>query len=699
MGKCGRLTLLLAGLALAGCILAGAERRGDVKGSAAYPVVRPDGGLTLIYLSPDRDLGLRIESGIAGLLSKNAILASAPISSAPVAKKDSRGEIGIVWTQSGPEGSSIRHGFLMEDSIAPILEISRETDAFSAPDLDFDAASDAWIAWVGRKNGRALVFVAETAGGRTWVINGRLTASALQPRVPATPAQGIWVFWTGRDRGRDEICASRYRAGSWSEPMSLNKDDAVPHLGVSAALDAHGFPWAVWSEYDGRAYKIFSASWDGTSWSAPAKLSEGEGSDMSPAAACISGSVPLVVWSRAEMGTTALIARFRQSIAWSPEIRITGVAEKTARSPRISVSGDTIGIAWDAGENARSLVLSLRELAAKTSETTGLAVPVLPQAPPSATTGLSATTGSPIFDPARDENQYTGFGDSITYAENHGYLPRLEPMLRQRYGAATIWNEGIGGETTADGLARFDQALAAHASRFLMLMEGTNDVIFGDISMDTTAFDLGEMARRALNAGVLPIISTIIPRKDWYWFVPVFQNRIFDLNIKIRAIAAARKIPLVDQFNFFYYYPSADGGWQSLILDDGVHPNPKGFDVMASAWFDGIRILPFAPARLRLMKESDKVMFAERVYEVLRWQNSPKCEADQIVAFRIYRKERAESAQAFTLRTVFPFLASAADYRFLDGQIVPGRAYAYVVTALRKDGVEGPASNVIFDIP
>jgi hypothetical protein len=143
----------------------------------------------------------------------------------------------------------------------------------------------------------------------------------------------------------------------------------------------------------------------------------------------------------------------------------------------------------------------------------------------------------------------------------------------------------------------------------------------------------------------------------------------------------------------------SDGGWQSLILDDGVHPNPKGFDVMAAAWLDGIKILPFPPSELRLARERDKVLFAERTYEVLRWRTNPKCEPDQIAGFRIYRKERWESAVAYQLTATFPFLPAASDYRFLDAKIVPGHAYSYIVTALRKDGIEGPASVMVFDIP
>ena len=671
------LSILISG----GCFLGAAERQREIAGKSAYPLVRSDGWLMLLYRSPDRGLALNIPSIASEMPAGHAILDSSALIASPVLKMDSAGTMGAVWEQSGRESGTVVYGRFDGEALRSVRTIARGADPLSSPDLDYDAAGGAWIAWVRTTAGKSLVCVSGLGEGKTWNINGRFTASALGPRVLATPTQGIWVFWTGRDKGRDEIFAAAYQNGAWSEPMRLNDDADVPHMGAAPALDANGFPWVAWSAYDGRVYRIYASSWNGETWTAPETVSAGDGSDSSPAAALVAGTTPLVVWSRAVMGSTALVARYKKDGAWASEIRLTPTTDLAARSPRLSVSGSTIGLAWEADENSRARQLSFAELQAEKPWF------LTPAAPPT------------VLDPSRDEDQYTCFGDSITYAENVGYEPRLEPMLRNLYGAATLWNEGIGGETTGDGLARFDATIAAHASRYLMLMEGTNDVIFDQISMDTTAFNLGEMSKRAVKAGVFPLLATIIPRKDWHWTTPVYQARIFDLNVKIRALAADLKISLVDQFNVFYYYPTSDGGWQSLILDDGVHPNPKGFDVMAGAWLDGIKILPFPPSGILLSRESDKVLFAARIYEVLRWRINQKCEADQIAGFRIYRKERSESAAAYQLTATYPFLAAASEYRFLDANIVPGRAYSYVVTALRKDGVEGPASVMVFDIP
>jgi lysophospholipase L1-like esterase len=487
---------------------------------------------------------------------------------ASVVKEDKAGESGIVWVRRVQETSEIRFGRIKDGRIVSDRLIFRSALPLFSPDLDFDEFQNPWITWVEGAGSNFSVGVASLVPENAWIINGPYVASALTPKILAGGSRGTWVFWTGRDAARDEIFGCVLLGDIWSKPFRVSGENRYPHLNPSAGLDPNGCPWVFWSAYDGRAYEIFFSFWNGEAWSPEEKITDDPSANTSPSFAFVSGSTPLVVWRRSVGRAGALLARIKRGPAWGPEIEIASDRDRPIGPPSLAVTGDLLKVTWESGERTESLILSLQELIEKTD--------------------LAVLRGEspPVKASSRDENQYTTFGDSITYAEYQGYQVWLKPLLIQKYGSAVIYNEGMGGETTPDGLSRIDSVIAAYDSRYLLLMEGTNDVVFLNISMDTAAFNLREMALRALDAGMVPVLATIIPRND---SDPIHQTRIFDLNTKIRQVAAGLNIPLVDQFDAFYTYPAADGGWRSLLLSDGIHPNPKGFQLMAETWFKGLK--------------------------------------------------------------------------------------------------------------
>jgi lysophospholipase L1-like esterase len=490
---------------------------------------------------------------------------------ATVVKEDKAGESGIVWVRRVQETSEIRFGRIKDGRIVSDRLIFRSTLPLFSPDLDFDEFQNPWITWVEGAGGNFSVGVASLVPENARIINGPYFASALTPKILAGGSRGTWVFWTGRDAARDEIFGCVLLGDIWSKPFRLNGESRYPHMNPSAGLDPNGCPWVFWSAYDGRAYEIFFSFWNGEAWSPEEKITDDPSANTSPSFAFVSGSTPLVVWRRSVGRAGALLARIKRGPAWGPEIEIASDRDGALGPPSLAVTGDLLKVTWQSGERTESLILSLQELIEKSD----LAV-LRGEAPP-------------VKASSRDENQYTTFGDSITYAEYQGYQVWLKPLLIQKYGSAILYNEGIGGEMTPDGLSRIDSVIAAYNSRYLLLMEGTNDVMFLNISMDTAAFNLQEMARRGQDSGMVPLLATIIPRSDSTGSEAVYQNRIFELNAKIRQVATNLNIPLVNQYNAFYFYPAADGGWRSLLLLDGVHPNPKGFQLMAETWFKGLK--------------------------------------------------------------------------------------------------------------
>lgn len=185
------------------------------------------------------------------------------------------------------------------------------------------------------------------------------------------------------------------------------------------------------------------------------------------------------------------------------------------------------------------------------------------------------------------------FGDSITegaapYDDAGGYPRRLERLLHQEGREVEVRNEGLGGETTSEGLARLPGVLA-QGGDVLLLMEGTNDVPFivsGELSPETVTANLAAMESRAGAAGFEVVLATIIPRGP-HTTADRSNGATFGLDLDIRALAYGRRNPLVDAWEAFYYHPRPYSTIYYPGLEDHVgHPNSEGFDVLAESFAD-----------------------------------------------------------------------------------------------------------------
>lgn len=181
--------------------------------------------------------------------------------------------------------------------------------------------------------------------------------------------------------------------------------------------------------------------------------------------------------------------------------------------------------------------------------------------------------------------KYLAFGDSLTAGEvspapgirilspTDAYPYRLQLLLQSRYRtqAILVVNDGVPGEAaTEGGLERFSGELLTHRPDVVLIMEGTNDLITR--SPDRVVAALDGLVRDALERGFVPVIATIPPaqprRRD--------PAAIAALNDLIRDLARRRQVTLVD------VYAAMD---LSMIGQDGLHPTPYGYEVMAQTFF------------------------------------------------------------------------------------------------------------------
>ncbi len=690
--------LLVLFALLPASLLAGAvDETHRIKGESASPIIDSTGVMVCFFKNQQGGLSKAWQDPSSGEYTVKELLPSTNVS-APVTKMDRNGVLWAIWEKGTEDNNAIAFSRLESKSGLSPRIVSSQKGYHFAPDFCFDSANTAWLTWVCYAEGRAQLLVKEMRNQSTWLVNSPFFDSVCQPKIIADVTGKIWIFWSGSVNGKDKILSSYWNGNLWSTPFEINKSSDAPHILPDVNLDANGFPWVTWCSHDGHDYEIFYSAWDGQAWSEQVSVTDNTDTDVHPSLSFTPGGIPVVVWSKSSGGQNSVSCRYKRKDSWSREIILYSGKGKLAGSPKITIQGDKIGFLWQVGSLIHSRIIRLGELFQKNDSR-------------SDENEVKTTQQTTLA-----ENKYIGFGDSITYGTMDyeytpelGYIPRLESLLWTAYGATYVINEGWPGELTHQGLARMPAVLEKHMTRYLLLMEGTNDVIFNQISMDTTAYNLEQMLRICRKEEVFPLLSTIIPRKDYRWDNAFYKQRIFDLNDKIRDLAALLKVASVDMFDIYYTWPQDDGGWRSLLSTDKVHPNQKGYQVMANAWLEEIQRIPFPAEGFTVVRLHDQVGDSVREANSLMWRDSQKIQdKSDFRTYRIYRKKTGEDSLPFTvvktllLRTPEVYISGVISFpgsdnfkrRYLDVNIEYLLNYKYTVTMVRKDGVEGPPSNI-----
>ena len=189
---------------------------------------------------------------------------------------------------------------------------------------------------------------------------------------------------------------------------------------------------------------------------------------------------------------------------------------------------------------------------------------------------------------------FLGFGDSITAGTksdpvtlrlipaDYAYTVLLQKQLASRYTLQTpvVWNEGVGGEFTSQGLVRLRPLLLQFRPDVLLLMEGTNDLLDGSRGADTAIVNLRQMIGIAKSLNIQVALATIPPQRP-----NGLRNRgavaalIPGFNDRIRALAASESVVLVDVYA---------GMNLSMIGVDDLHPTELGFSAIADVFYQAV---------------------------------------------------------------------------------------------------------------
>ncbi len=503
-----------------------------------------------------------------------------------------------------------------------ILSINLFLLCFSALAPEAPAA-ETWAVWADYEKPGNPIFYSRY-NGENWETksfpgSGEFAANYM-PALGVDGEGRLRLVWAAQKPGsKARIYSSRNEGGRWSRPEPVNRNPGGWESNAAVTFDGEGKAWVVWAGAVGESSEIFSARHENGGFSSPVMVSRPDDSpDDKPAVTTDRSGNPVVVWQGWDGSRMRIFQSTYRNGGWSPAEAIENPAGGDAIRPSVVLDSEgEIEYYWESGGVVRSFLPAAGAEAARKSSYPLPSFPIPPstlaasggrilyRSPPGRWESLRYQETTPPLPPrggkaaegaSSASHQYTCYGDSITFGETvedpvkwYGFL--LEESLEGAYPGNyfTLHNEGYprirtdqllfgGGSWPSPGI---DAILEKHNSSIIMIMGGTNDIVFGEYYGDT-AWNLGEMIDRARSHNYEPILATIIPR----WDTPVMLDRSRILSTDyIRPLADSKGCRLADPWQVFIDY----GNYQSLYQSDHVHPTwPGGFRKVADAFFPAV---------------------------------------------------------------------------------------------------------------
>lgn len=160
------------------------------------------------------------------------------------------------------------------------------------------------------------------------------------------------------------------------------------------------------------------------------------------------------------------------------------------------------------------------------------------------------------------ETKILTFGDSLTYgygvSRDQNYPTQLGDLLH-----VSVINEGVSGELSEQGLARFASVLARHKPDIVVICHGGNDILRKK-DMIELQNNLTSMVKMAKERGVYVLLVG----------VPTFDILNFNVLPLYYDVAKENGVEIEDES--LKKIMESEG-----LKSDQVHPNAQGYELMA----------------------------------------------------------------------------------------------------------------------
>jgi lysophospholipase L1-like esterase len=183
--------------------------------------------------------------------------------------------------------------------------------------------------------------------------------------------------------------------------------------------------------------------------------------------------------------------------------------------------------------------------------------------------------------PAKNEGRVVFMGDSITDSWD-------DPKFGGFFPGKPYIDRGISGQTTPQMLIRFRADVIDLHPKVVVILAGTNDLAgnTGPMTLEAIEDNLISMAELAKANSIKVVLASILPISDYEQRdgKPIIRStqrppeKIKALNEWMRSYAVKNKLIYLD-----YYSAMIDdkGFLKDELSEDGLHPNAKGYVIMA----------------------------------------------------------------------------------------------------------------------
>lgn len=172
-------------------------------------------------------------------------------------------------------------------------------------------------------------------------------------------------------------------------------------------------------------------------------------------------------------------------------------------------------------------------------------------------------------------------GDSIDQGGDDSLGPRpywsgsvwSRLAILSRHQFHLVRNVAVGGQTTAQILARFAQDVISKNPGIVVIGGGRND-LNGGVDMEVTKANFRTLVALAKAAGIVPVLHTVAPvdMAGGGAYNTVDKNRqgTRDLNSWIKTLGTEQGLVVIDLWRI--WADSTTGGYKTGYSTDGVHP-------------------------------------------------------------------------------------------------------------------------------